>query len=194
MALPTLRSLLLVPLALALPAMSGAAQDPDYTPADVAFMQGMIAHHAQAVIMADLVPTHTTLESLHLLAERIRISQTDEIKLMQHWLEDRHQRAPDPLGPHGDHRDMPMMPGMLTPAQMDGLRAARGPAFDRLFLEGMIQHHQGALTMVKNLYATPGAGQETALFKFAADVDADQRAEIARMQALLDRLPPASGR
>jgi uncharacterized protein (DUF305 family) len=126
------------------------------------------------------------------LALRIRVSQTDEIRMMQRWLEARGQEAPDPRA----HRmaDMPdmagmnhdvMMPGMLTAAEMERLAAATGPAFDRLFLEGMIKHHGGALIMVKDLFSTPGAGQQSDIFAFASDVEADQKMEIDRMEAML---------
>jgi uncharacterized protein (DUF305 family) len=161
-------------------------------------MQGMIGHHAQALEMAALVPDHTTNKSIHLLAERIEVSQKDEIGLMRRWLETRKEPAPNPLAKeHADMAGMPMpgmsgstlMPGMLTPAQMKQLADARGTAFDRLFLTFMIQHHTGALTMVKDLFASPGAGQEPEAFRFASDVDTDQRAEIARMQSLLATLP-----
>jgi uncharacterized protein (DUF305 family) len=156
-----------------------------YTEADVHFMQGMIGHHAQAVEMTALVDGHTESPDIRALAARISASQRDEIAMMTAWLEARGQTVP---GLHAMH--MPgatLMPGMLTEAEMDALRAARGAAFDRLFLAGMIKHHQGALTMVDQLFATPGAGQEAEMFAFAADVTADQRMEIARMQALLER-------
>lgn len=173
-----------------------------YTPADVRFIQGMMAHHAQALVMTALVPARTTREDMRLLAQRIEVSQRDEIALMRHWLEDRHQMVPDSGAHQMDHaaagHDMAMrderMPGMLTPQQLARLTAATGAEFDRLFLQLMIQHHQGALVMVANLFATPGAGQETAVFTFASEVDADQRAEIRRMQAMLDRSSGASGR
>lgn len=160
--------------------------------ADVQFMQGMIHHHAQAIEMVRLIADRTTSPLLRSLGERIDVSQKDEIAMMQQWLRAHGQEAPDPL-PHlgmdmGDH-DMPMMPGMLTRAQMTDLKAARGAAFDRLFLSGMIQHHSGALDMVAALFATTGAAQNTAIFRFASDVDADQRAEIARMRAMLPNLP-----
>ncbi len=128
----------------------------------------------------------TSREDLKLLARRIDDSQTDEIKLMQQWLRVRGQEVP---GPHAHHaHGAALMPGMLTADEMAGLAAARGPAFDRLFLESMIKHHDGALVMVKQLFATPGAGQEAEIFAFASDVDADQRMEIERMGALLATL------
>jgi uncharacterized protein (DUF305 family) len=172
-----------------------AAARPSYTDADVKFMQGMIHHHAQALDMVDLLKTRTNSDDMRKLAERVEISQADEIRMMQKWLEARGQQAPQPpraaAGTASDHAhhmmaDMPMMmPGMLNEQQMNQLAAAKGPEFDRLFLEFMIQHHQGALTMVKQLFATPGAAQDSDVFAFASDVDADQRAEISRMSAML---------
>jgi uncharacterized protein (DUF305 family) len=154
-----------------------------FTPADVRFMQGMIGHHAQAIEMTALVPSRTTRDDVKKLAMRIEVSQADEIKMMQRWLQDRGQPVP---GPHAMHmHGATLMPGMLTPEQMTALEAAKGPAFDRLFLEGMIQHHGGALTMVHDLFATPGAGQEADIFGFASDVDVDQRTEIDRMRGML---------
>jgi uncharacterized protein (DUF305 family) len=147
--------------------------------ADVRFMQGMIHHHAQALQMVSLIASHTTRRDMQLLGERIATSQRDEINLMQQWLADHHQDA----GPH-----TMSMPGMLTDEQMAQLAQANGPAFDRLFLEDMIQHHQGAVAMVDQLFHTPGAAQESSVFQFASDVNADQLAEIARMKALLKEL------
>ena len=176
--------------ALALAPGRVAAQAPRYTPADVEFMQGMIAHHAQALDMVALVPERTTTESIRLLAQRIDISQRDEIRLMRNWLTERGQAAPDPAAAHGHHaggvHEM-LMPGMLTGEQMARLAAAKGAEFDRLFLQLMIQHHQGALTMVKTLFGTQGAAQETPTFRYASEVDTDQRFEIERMQKLLAR-------
>jgi uncharacterized protein (DUF305 family) len=153
-----------------------------FTTADVEFMQGMISHHAQALEMTELLKTHTDTEAMRKLGERIDISQADEIKMMQEWLVNRGQYAPEQFAHH--HESM-MMPGMLTPDQMARLAAARGREFDRLFLEGMIAHHQGALTMVEALMETPGAAQESEIFGFVSDVEADQSAEIARMSAML---------
>jgi uncharacterized protein (DUF305 family) len=154
-----------------------------FTPADVRFMQGMIGHHAQALEMAALVPERTDREDMRLLAKRIDVSQADEIRMMQRWLEARGQEVP---GPHAHHAPgAPLMPGMLTAEEMSHLAAAKGDAFDRLFLELMIKHHEGALTMVKELYATDGAGQESEMYAFASDVDADQRMEIGRMRGML---------
>jgi uncharacterized protein (DUF305 family) len=158
------------------------------TPADVKFMQGMIAHHAQAIEMAALVPTRTTRSDLRTLAQRIDVSQKDEIAMMQRWLTAHHETAPDPLAAHEHAAGAEHAPGMLTPEQMAALGKANGAAFDRLFLTGMIQHHWGAVTMVAQLFATPGAAQDSDIFRFASDVDADQRAEIARMRTLLATL------
>lgn len=176
------------------PAPGGAPAGPRYTAADVQFMQHMIVHHAQALEMAGLVPARTASGAIRLLAQRIEISQRDEIALMRRWLEARGEAAPDPAGHahHGGAASAPM-PGMLSAADLARLAAARGAAFDRLFVELMIRHHEGALLMVKQLFATPGAGQEAAVFRFASDVDTDQRAEIARMRSLLQSLPPTPG-
>lgn len=183
------------------------AAPPSTAPADVAFMRGMIVHHGQAVVMTALVPTHTQNRALHLLAQRIDISQRDEMATMRRWLEDRGETVPSADVGHGhdmagmDHAAMghagmagmghDSMPGMLSPEELARLGAASGAEFDRLFLGYMIRHHQGALAMVARLLATPGAGQEPQLFGFASDVDADQRAEIARMQAMLGAAAPA---
>jgi uncharacterized protein (DUF305 family) len=193
--MPTLpRGLVAVgaPLLLLVYGPAGAtAQAPKYTRADVEFMQGMIGHHAQAVDMAALVPSRTRNESVHLLAQRIAISQRDEIRRMQTWLRDRGQAVPDPAAPmqHGSEGHEMLMPGMLTAEQMAQLTAARDGEFDALFLRLMIQHHEGALTMVKTLFSSPGSAQETATFRYASDVDADQRIEIQRMRKMLDAMP-----
>jgi uncharacterized protein (DUF305 family) len=156
------------------------------TAADVRFMQGMIGHHAQAIEMAALLPSRTSREEMKLLARRIEVSQADEITMMQDWLRARGQALPDP---HAHHKPgAPLMPGMLTAEEMARLAAATGAEFDRLFLEGMIKHHGGALIMVEELFATGGAGQETEINAFASDVDADQRMEIERMGAMLKEL------
>ncbi len=157
-----------------------------FTPADVRFMQGMIGHHAQAVEMTALVPERSTSEGMRLLAKRIDVSQADEITMMQRWLRDRGQALPDPHAHHAP--GAPLMPGMLTGDEMNRLAKARGNEFERLFLEGMIKHHEGALTMVRDLFAVGGAGQESEIFAFSADVDADQRMEIERMGAMLQEL------
>jgi len=155
-----------------------------YTPADVRFMQGMVGHHAQALEMTGIVRTHSESDAIRTLALRIELSQADEIKMMQDWLTARGQPLPDPHAHHGAGASG-LMPGMLTPAEMSRLAEARGPALDRLFLQFMIKHHEGALVMVKDLLATPGAGQEADVFAFASDVEADQRMEIDRMRAAL---------
>jgi uncharacterized protein (DUF305 family) len=162
-----------------------------HTAADTRFMQGMIGHHAQALEMAALVYTNSQSEEMKLLAKRIEVSQIDEINMMKEWLTARREKLPDEHAHHaGDHA---LMPGMLTQAEMKALTAAKGVEFDRLFLIGMIKHHQGALTMVKELFATPGAGQDAEIFAFASDVDADQSMEIDRMSAMLAALK-AQGR
>lgn len=154
-----------------------------HTPADVKFMQGMIHHHAQALDMTALLAARTESEDMRTLAKRMELSQLDEIKMMRQWLEARGAEVP---GEHAHHAPgAPMMPGMLTAAEMARLAAAKGPAFDRLFLEGMIKHHMGAIVMVDELFATPGAGQESEIFAFASDVVADQKMEIERMAAML---------
>jgi uncharacterized protein (DUF305 family) len=206
-----------------LPAQGVPPAQRDYTQADVDFTQGMILHHAQAVVMSDWAPSHGARRELQTLCKRIALSQRDEITMMQSWLQERHLPTPDPLhmlkgAAAGSHAtpaaasapmqathdmsamNMPgmemrghsaMMPGMLTPAEMHQLDAARDTAFDRLFLTSMIKHHEGALGMVATLFATPGAGQQADLFSFATDVDAGQRVEMARMQAMLNTLTPS---
>jgi uncharacterized protein (DUF305 family) len=162
---------------------------PPPTAADIDFMQGMIMHHSQAVIMTALIPSHTDNKDVHLLGARISRSQSDEMQFMKHWLLVRGQPTSMsmPGMPDMDMSGKPMapMPGMLTPAQMTALRNAKGADFDHLFLTGMIQHHNGALIMVKQLFNTPGAGQDADLFNFATDADNTQRAEIKIMQNIL---------
>jgi uncharacterized protein (DUF305 family) len=166
-----------------------------YTKADIDFMSGMIHHHAQAVKMARWCPTHGANPSLAIFCRRIDMAQTTEIGLMQNWLKDRNQPVPEPnprgmvMMMGGLEHVMPM-PGMLTDAQMATLDSARGVEFDRLFLTWMIQHHQGAITMVDTLFNTPGAAQDEIVFKFANDVHADQSTEIARMEQMLEALRP----
>ncbi len=168
-----------------------------FTRADVDFMQGMIGHHAQAVVMAGWAPSHGASASLSILCQRIDVAQRDEIAFMQRWLSERKQTVPDAnagnmAGPHMAGMDMSgmpkLMPGMLSPEQMNQLNGARGTAFDQLFLTFMIQHHEGALTMVNTLFDTPGAGQELYVFRFASDVSADQETEIDRMHLMLSSL------
>jgi uncharacterized protein (DUF305 family) len=163
------------------------AASPNLSPADIAFMQGMIMHHAQAVEMTALIDARTDNKALRDFGRRISLSQSDEIKFMRQWLERRGQPVEMKMYmPAGMNMAIPMMmPGMLTPQQMAALRAASGKQFDRLFLTGMIQHHGGALTMVKDLFASGDAGQSGELFDFATDVDNTQRAEIVLMEKLL---------
>jgi uncharacterized protein (DUF305 family) len=153
------------------------------TATDVRFMHGMIAHHAQALEMTALLPSRTNREDMRLLARRIELSQADEIAMMRRWLTARAESVPDPQAHHA--HGGALMPGMLTPEEMGRLAAATGAEFDRLFLELMIRHHDGALAMVDQLFATEGAGQEPDIFAFASDVDADQRIEIDRMSMML---------
>lgn len=157
-----------------------------YTDADVRFLQGMIPHHEQALEMTALVRRHATTDAVRQMALRMEISQRDEIALMESWLRDHGE--PVEMSAMGGMDHMHLMPGMLTPEQMEELRAARGVEFDRLFLEYMIQHHRGAVDMVAELFGTSGAGQESTIFKFAEDVDADQTMEIARMQRVLNEI------
>jgi uncharacterized protein (DUF305 family) len=165
-----------------------------YAEADVRFMTGMIGHHAQAIVMSRLVPTHGASPSLVTLAGRIINAQQDEIANMQQWLRDRGQPVPEvhitetAVMVHGADHAM-HMPGMLTPEQLRQLEQARGSEFDRLFLRFMIQHHQGAVTMVHELFKAGGAGQDDAVFKIASDIQADQTTEIARMEKMLAALP-----
>ena len=163
---------------------------PPPTQADVDFMQGMIMHHSQAVEMTALIPSHTQNEALHSLGAKISSSQSDEMRFMRRWLVARREPVSMamPGMPDMDMSGKPIapMPGMLTPQQMEALRHANGAEFDRLFLTGMIQHHEGALVMVKQLFDTPGAGQDADLFNFATDADNTQRAEIKIMQNLLE--------
>lgn len=155
----------------------------------VAFMQGMIGHHAQALEMARLVPSRSSHPSVKLLAERIDVSQKDEIVLMRRWLRSRGHAVPDDdAHVHAAMGHAELMPGMLTRAQLEQLGAARGTAFDRLFLQQMIRHHEGALQMVSQLLAT-SRNLDAETFRFVSDVDADQRAEIQRMQSLLRSIP-----
>lgn len=188
------------------------AKLPPVTKADVEFMQGMIHHHAQAVEMVALMKDRTENKELLLLGARISQSQAEEIGFMKRWLEMRGQKTSLPMPEmkdmkmsdhdhgnhqkktkkmdmkdHGDHQMM--MPGMLTPAQMKALADAKGKEFDRLFLTGMIQHHEGALVMVDELFKTPGAGQDAEMFTFATDVDSTQRAEIRLMRTMLSESP-----
>src|ERR1700688_253426 len=163
---------------------------PPLSQADVEFLQGMIMHHSQAVEMTALIPSHTDNKELRSLGARISSSQSDEIKFMRRWLAARGQSlsmtTPAMPGMSMSHERTALMPGMLTTEQMDALRNAKGAEFDHLFLTGMIQHHHGALTMVKDLFDNAGAGQDAELFNFATDADNSQRAEIKIMQNMLE--------
>src|ERR1700675_276340 len=164
---------------------------PPRSQADVEFMQGMIMHHSQAVEMTALISSHTENKELRSLGARISSSQSDEIKFMRRWLAARGEpvamATAEMSGMDMSHQPMALMPGMLTAAQMNALRKAKGAEFDHLFLTGMIQHHDGALTMVKDLFDTAGAGQDAELFNFATDADNSQRAEIKIMQTMLEK-------
>lgn len=168
-----------------------------YTTADIEFMSGMIHHHAQAIQISKWAPTRGASPAIVRLTERIINAQRDEINLMGTWLKDRNQTVPeaDTMGT-GGHAAMghaghgaPMMPGMLTAEQLAQLDAARNGEFDRLFLTFMIQHHRGAVDMVKSLFSSRGAGQDETVFKFASDVETDQTTEINRMLQMLLELP-----
>jgi uncharacterized protein (DUF305 family) len=162
-----------------------------YNAADVDFMSGMIPHHAQAVIMAGWAPSHGARKDVAILCERIVVGQRDEIAMMQNWLRDRGQTVPDATSTrhkmkmNGMEHEM-LMPGMLTDEEMAALDRAQGPEFDRLFLTGMIKHHQGAIDMVDVLFKSYGAAQDEVVFKFASDVYADQSIEIDRMTEMLE--------
>jgi uncharacterized protein (DUF305 family) len=166
-----------------------------YTDADVDFMSGMIPHHAQAVIIAGWAPSHGARTDVAILCERIVVAQRDEIAMMQTWLRDRGQLVPDATSTRhkmkmdGVEHDM-LMPGMLTDEEMAALDRARGPEFDRLFLVGMIKHHQGAIDMVELLFKAYGAAQDETVFRFASDVYADQSIEIDRMNKMLEEGHP----
>ena len=166
-----------------------------YSDADVDFMSGMIPHHAQAVIMAGWAPSHGARKDVAILCERILVGQRDEIAMMQTWLADCGQRVPDAASTRhrmkmsGVEHDM-LMPGMMTDEEMAALDRARGPEFDRLFLTGMIKHHQGAIDMVDVLFKSYGAAQDETVYKFASDVYADQSIEIDRMHEMLENPQP----
>jgi uncharacterized protein (DUF305 family) len=158
--------------------------------AEIDFMQGMIMHHSQAVEMTALIASHTENKDLRSLGARISSSQSDEIKFMQRWLASWGESISMPMpGMHTSGQAMTLMPGMLTSEQMYALKNATGAKFDRLFLTGMIQHHNGALIMVKDLFDTAGAGQNAELFDFATDADNTQRVEIRIMQSMLEKKP-----
>ena len=163
-----------------------------YTEADVRFMSAMIGHHAQALQMALWAPTHAASPSVRTLAERIINGQQDEIGTMQRWLRDREKPVPDPdrTGTEHSNHHGSSMPGMLSEVQLEQLEAARGAEFDRLFLTFMIQHHRGAVSMVRELFGTPGAARDETVFQFANDVSVDQSTEVARMEKMLAALAP----
>ena len=168
------------------------AKLPPYSPKDVEFMKGMIMHHAQAVEMTNMIASHTQTKDLKLLGDRINKSQSSEIEFMKRWLESRGEQMPQPSAAMAmgmNMGDMKLMPGMLTTDQMLALRNAKGTEFDTLFLKGMIQHHKGALVMVKEMFDTAGTGQDADLFTFATDVDSGQRAEIRIMETMLGEKP-----
>ncbi|HYL55667.1 MAG TPA: DUF305 domain-containing protein [Gemmatimonadales bacterium] len=180
----------LVPRVGAAQATAADSGRPPFNAADVRFMSGMIDHHAQAILIAGWAPSHGASASVRALCERIVVGQRDEIALMQRWLRDRGLPVPDGNASHA--HDMPgmdhptaLMPGMLTPAQLTQLDAARGPEFDRLFLTFMIQHHQGAIAMVNELFSANGATLDDLIFKYASDVNVDQTTEINRMGRML---------
>jgi uncharacterized protein (DUF305 family) len=198
-----LAALVVAPHPAARTAQGTAAQQTDPKPrpdlvrqpfnqADVAFIAGMIPHHAQAVIMAGWAPSHGARADVKILCEKIVVAQRDEITFMRNWLRDRGQEVPDATSTKhkmkmdGMEHDM-LMPGMLTDEEMAALDKARGPEFDRLFLIGMIKHHQGAITMVNDLFAANGSMQDDDVYKFASDVFADQSTEIERMQQMLNK-------
>ena len=180
-------------------AVAGARADSarkPYTEADIHFMSAMIAHHAQAIDIARWAPTHGASAPLQILAERVINAQRDEIALMQQWLRERQLPVPEATATMtmGGSGHVHQMPGMLTAAQLQQLDQARGKEFDRLFLTFMIQHHQGAVTMVKDLFGSQGAALDDTVFKLASDISADQTSEIDRMQQMLAELmfgPPS---
>ncbi len=164
---------------------------PAYTDADVEFVQGMIPHHGQALVMTALVADRTSSDDIPLMAERMDVSQRDEIELLEQWLEDRDEEVPDASADHSHSAGAgDLMPGMLTDDELAQLAAATGPGFDRLFLQYMIRHHQGARTMVADLFSG-GGGEEPQVFQLAQLIDSDQSIEIARMNDLLSKLAPS---
>jgi uncharacterized protein (DUF305 family) len=172
---------------------------PPVTGADIAFMSGMIGHHAQAVVMAGWAPSHDANRAVRALCERIVVGQRDEIGLMQGWLKNRNLPVPeaDPAGWRMTMNGQPhtmAMPGMLTAEQMQELDAARGQEFDRLFLKYMIQHHEGAITMVGQLFGSQGAAQDDLVFRFASDVNVDQTTEVEFMRQMLAAIPASDGK
>jgi uncharacterized protein (DUF305 family) len=166
---------------------AAALEIPSFTQADVDFVHAMIAHHQQALVMTALVSERTERDTLPLLAERMDVSQRDEIELMERWLDERNVQLPEG-DDHAAHTGL--MPGMLTPDELQALTEAEGPEFDRLFLESMIRHHQGAVVMIETLLTGGEGGQESEVFQLAQHMEADQQVEIARMLGLLAELEP----
>ena len=166
---------------------AAALEVPSFTQADVDFVHGMIAHHQQALVMTALVSERTERDAIPLLAERMDVSQRDEIELMERWLDDRDVQLPEG-DDHAAHTGL--MPGMLTPDELEALNDAQGPEFDRLFLESMIRHHQGAVVMIETLLTGGEGGQESEIFQLAQHMEGDQQVEISRMLALLAELGP----
>ncbi|HEX6251369.1 MAG TPA: DUF305 domain-containing protein [Gemmatimonadaceae bacterium] len=157
--------------------------------AELQFARDMIEHHAQALAMTALVPGRAAAAPVRLLAERLEVSQRDEIAQLRGWLSRRGEGSTGDTADPASHHDHGSMPGMRTAEQLARLEAARGAEFDRLFLEHMIAHHEGALVMIRDLFAAPGAGQDPEIFRFASEIEADQRMEITRMQQLLAAMP-----
>lgn len=175
------------------PTQQAVAGTPSHTDADAAFMTGMIGHHAQAVLISSWARTHGASPELQALTERIVVGQTDEINLMQRWLREWGLPVPSADASHDmmpgmEHMAHKMMPGMLTADELRALDQARGKAFDKLWMQSMIKHHEGALTMIKDLLATPGAARDDWVFKFVSDMNADQGIEIERMTGMLNKL------
>jgi len=171
------------------------AKLPPRSAKDAEFMQGMIMHHGQAVEMTAMIESRTQDKEIRLLGAKISQSQSDEINFMKRWLEMRGEKIEMPMANmnmdgmnHSHHQNHSLMPGMLVPKRMEELKKANGAEFDRLFLKGMIEHHEGALVMVRDLFETAGAGQDAELFNFATDVDTGQRGEIKIMQMMLDEI------
>ena len=189
-------------------ARTSASNEPDisvftaprqpYSEADIHFMSGMIPHHAQAVLIAGWAESHGAGRAVRVLSERIAVAQRDEIAMMQGWLRARGQPVPEADATHltmttdGTTHDM-LMPGMLTAEELATLDLARGEEFERLFLTSMVRHHQGAITMVEQLFGSHGAAQDDIVYMFASDVYADQTTEIERMQRMLESLTAGGG-
>ena len=177
--------MLRIPIIALLFIASRAQAQTGHIEADAGFVRDMIGHHAQALQMTALVPERTQRPDVRIIAERIQLSQDAEIAQMRRWLQARKLAVPDSAAAHHEHHDGHTMPGMLSAEEMAQLRAARGQEFERLFAELMIKHHEGALLMIEQLKNTPGAGEEAELFQMISHIDADQRAEIARLRRLI---------